>query len=471
MSTDLAQIAVHHRHPRLIIEYSTLASPLLPSENAKYNHPMHLTGLQLENFRNHTSLVQTFSPGITLIYGPNGAGKTNILEAIYLLSTGKSNRAGKVIEMVNWDADLGRVLAKLESSESPVVAQQSRSKSEQTSNSRHPELDSGSPTELGRTSPRPSPKRRRQPDPKAQDSSISQDDAALKLELTLTRGSLHGQKIPYKKFSIDGVNRSQKKFAYQFNVVWFGPADMRLIEGSPTRRRDFLDETISQINPEYAYALRELTKLLPRRNQVLFQIREKTIPLNQLKYWDQQLCILSEQIHNARQNFVDFINQQGQRHPELDSGSPSELTDNMKVKTKLDYFDHYFLQYTPKTISFAALPEIRNREIATATTLRGPHRDDFDVTDAALTTDPVSLRTYGSRGQQRMAIIWLKLMALEFIAADRGVRPILLLDDVMSELDTDHRDVIHNLITKQQTIITSAEHLKIGQTEETHLKP
>ena len=130
-----------------------------------------------------------------------------------------------------------------------------------------------------------------------------------------------------------------------------------------------------------------------------------------------------------RQEFIDFVNLQK---------SPSDT--------------HYRLKYDRSIISDGSLEQYKDEEIAAATTLVGPHRDDFIFFEGKR-----NLSSYGSRGEQRMGILWLKMAELDYIEKSSGERPTLLLDDIFSELDENHRKVVMNLAKKQQTIITTAD--------------
>ena len=295
-----------------------------------------------------------FSDGITVIVGPNASGKTNILESIFLLSTGKSFRASVEAEMIGYDADLAKV----------------------------------------------------------------KGDG---LEIMITRGD---NGWPRKKFLVNGVSKRLIDFAGNLKVVLFGPWDLDLVTESPSLRRKFLDTVLSQVDREYRRSVLSYEKGLRQRNRLLFRIREEGLSRSQLLFWNQLLIKNGNYLSEKRREFIDFVNEGG--------------------KIRLDY--------DASAISEGRLEQYKEEEVAAATTLVGPHRDDFVFFD-----QDRDLSKYGSRGEQRMAVLWLKLAELSFIEEKSGERPTLLLDDIFSELDHEHRKVVMKLAEKQQTIITTAD--------------
>lgn len=359
-----------------------------------------ISKLTLSKFRNFKTQRVEFSDGITVIIGPNASGKTNILEAIFLLSTGKSFKARIEEEMISHNSDIARVSGKIGG---PHFAKASWGKG---------------------------------------------DD----LEVLLTRGlidigSARPEKAPRKRLLVNGVPKRLVDFTGNFKTVLFGPWDLDLVTETPTLRRRFLDNAISQVDREYRRAVLSYEKGLRQRNRLLFRIREEGYPRSQLLFWNQLLIRNGDYITICRQNFIDFVNSQ----PALDS-------------------QNFSVEYDKSAISEARLTQYAQEEIAAATTLVGPHRDDFIVklkgkNEKAKSRD---LARFGSRGEQRMGVLWLKLAELEFIAHSsvdsasltiRGEsgRPTLLLDDIFSELDHEHRQIVIDAAQNQQTIITTAD--------------
>ena len=318
-----------------------------------------IKSLKLADFRNFRKKALEFSEGITAIVGPNASGKTNILESLFLLSTGKSFRAKVEAEMINYDEDLAK----------------------------------------------------------------AKGDG---LEIMITKGE---NGWPRKKMLVNGVSKRLIDFAGNFRTVLFGPWDMDLVTESPSLRRKFLDTVLSQVDREYRRSILSYEKGLRQRNRLLFRIREEGLSRSQLVFWNQLLIKNGDYISDKREELIEFINAQ------------AGLNDQ---KFKLDY--------DKSAISEGRLEQYAEEEVAAATTLVGPHRDDFIFYEKKR-----DLASYGSRGEQRMSVLWLKLAELAFVEAKTGERPTLLLDDIFSELDHEHRDIVMKLAEKQQTVITTAD--------------
>jgi len=264
------------------------------------------------------------------------------------------------------------------------------------------------------------------------------------LEVILTRGEIRFGtsrvgKTPRKKLLINKVPRRMVDFAGNLKVVLFGPQDLDLVTESPSLRRKFLDSVLSQVDREYRRASLSYEKGLRQRNRLLLRIREEAISRSQLLFWNQLLIKCGDYISRKRQELIDFINET----PGLNS----------------QYFE---IKYDKSAISEGRLEQYKEEEIAAATTLVGPQRDDFviEIKNAKKANDKWrerDLASYGSRGEQRMGTLWLKLAELAFVEKVSGEKPILLLDDIFSELDQKHRDVVMNLAKNQQTIITTTD--------------
>jgi DNA replication and repair protein RecF len=202
-----------------------------------------------------------------------------------------------------------------------------------------------------------------------------------------------------------------------------------LVTQSPSLRRKFLDNVLSQTDREYHRASLSYEKGLRQRNRLLFRIREEGLSRSQLLFWDRLLIKNGDYISQKRQNFIEFVNKTGS----LDS-------------------QNFRLEYDKSAISEARLEQYAQEEVAAATTLVGPHRDDFCFFDELR-----DLARYGSRGEQRMAVLWLKLAELLYVEQETDQKPTLLLDDIFSELDKVHRQVVTNAIKNRQTIITTTD--------------
>lgn len=328
---------------------------------------MYLKHLVLKNFRSYIKSEFKFSSGTTLIVGPNTAGKTNLLEACYLLATGKSFRAEKEREMIAFGESIARVKGIEETETLEVV--------------------------------------------------LSEQDE---------RGFL-------KKYLINGVSKRRVDFVGNLSSVLFSPLDLEILIGTPSIRRNFIDEVLEQVDRDYRIALSSYVKALRQRNALLEIVRETgKRSERQFEYWDHLLISNGKTVTEKREAFIDFI--------------------NSKEKPVFDFA----MIYDKSTISKERLLQYEKEEVLASATLVGPHRDDFLTqmyNDKRGQTHNV--RLFGSRGQQRLVMLQLKLIELSFIEKITGERPLLLLDDIFSELDESHIDLVLGEISHQQTIITT----------------
>lgn len=348
---------------------------------------MRISGLALQYFRLHTTFTLQFDQQITLIVGSNASGKTSILEALALLSTGKSFRAEKIAEMVSFGQELARIKGKVLAEAISEVGTEERS-----------------------------------PEPEV-----------TELEIILTRGVVNGKRSAYRLFSVNDVRRQQRKATGIFKTVLFRPEDMRLVEGSPARRRGYLDTPLSLLFDEYESALKAYDQVLKRRNKLLFLVKEQEQPRSVLEYWNQALIKHGQKVQEYRRQFVSTA-------PGVDF--PLELQ----------------FEYDPSIISQDRIKQYLEKEITVGHTLIGPHKDDFAVTFIhPKSEEPLNIALYGSRGQQRLAVLWLKLVELYYLEKESGERPVLLLDDIFSELDATSQNLVLDLLKVGQTVITTTD--------------
>lgn len=330
-----------------------------------------LHSLQLEQFRSYVAFKLDLIAPVTVIVGPNALGKTSILEAANLLATGNSFRAEKVEEMVRFGAELGRV--------------------------------------VGRT---------------------DEDE----LELMLTRGLVQGKRTQHRLYSVNQVRRRRQDFTGKFYSVVFRPEDLRLVEGSPSRRRSFLDAPLALTNQEYARSLTTYEQALVRRNKLLQAVKDREQPASVLTYWNMTLIKHGQVVTEARRQFLSTY-------------------------AGLDFPIPFSVEYQPSLISEERIAEYQPREIAAGHTLIGPHKDDIQVQlpFAWAGGELQPIESYGSRGQQRLAVLWLKLGEYAYLLKHAGQPPLLLLDDILSELDVDSRAHVMSLLGKGQVIVTTTE--------------
>ncbi|TSC54022.1 MAG: DNA replication and repair protein RecF [Microgenomates group bacterium LiPW_16] len=250
------------------------------------------------------------------------------------------------------------------------------------------------------------------------------------LEIILTTGEVMRAKTAKKFYKVNGVGKRMVDFVGLVRSVLFWPEDLNLVTNSPSLRRKYLDLTLSQVDREYRRSLLSYEKGLRQRNKLLEKIRDEGASRSQLLFWDQLLVKNGGLLTDKRIEFIEFVN-------------------NLHLSTLNLQFK---LGYDKSVISADRLEQYAQEEVAVGATLVGPHRDDFKFL-----LDLRDLSCFGSRGEQRLAVLWLKLCELEFISQKTGERPILLLDDIFSELDHEHRKHVLELIPQQQTIITTTD--------------
>lgn len=233
------------------------------------------------------------------------------------------------------------------------------------------------------------------------------------------------------------VNKIGELFG-SFNVVMFSPEDLRIIKDSPGVRRRFIDMELCQLNSRYYYNLVQYNKILNERNIVL---KNRNIDKDILEVYDIQLIEYGYNIITDRINYMDKLNYYGKNiHKEITSGKEDiEFKYVSTVKDLKNIKDEFYKM----------LKQNRKRDIDKGITSIGPHRDDFLV----LIND-VDTKTYGSQGQQRTAVLTIKFSSLNIIKELTGEHPVLLLDDVLSELDFSRKKYILSTIGEIQTIIT-----------------
>lgn len=247
-------------------------------------------------------------------------------------------------------------------------------------------------------------------------------EVSLEIALQVSEGSLQ------KRIKVNGIPRRVFDYSTNLTVVLFSPEDVNLVTGSPSLRREHLDQIISQVDKHYKKAVSGYKNIITRKNKILKRIREREGRVEELTYWSDQQIILGQIISMQRREFFDFIN---------------------GVEKK---FGEFTFEYLENSISRERLKQYLEKEIDCASSLIGPQRDDF-----AFRLKEVDLTKYGSRGEQRTAVLDLKLAEVSFIEQILGRRPVLLLDDIFSELDISHRKHVIDLSFLQQTIITTVE--------------
>lgn len=367
---------------------------------------MRLNQLVLRNFRSYTDCEINFTDRVNLIVGENAQGKTTLLEAIYFLSTAKSHRTYPDDELIRhnegWFYLKGKIAA----------------------------------TDDSHTNPEP---HNLQP---------------LDLMTVEVSNELSGK----KRFKSNGV--LQKKLSQwigQFNVVFFSPESLTLVKGSPADRRRFIDILISQINPAYLSALQNYQFALKQRNELLKQIRSKQASPEFLDPWDDILIAEGVSIIQTRVGiFAQLKDYIQAKHAEL-TGDRETL--KVKYQPSPEKIDDFREQEAAELFR-RGLQSSRSYDILRGMTSLGPHRDDFKLILETQSDGQMYLqeaKVFGSQGQQRTIALALKLGELELIHETTGKTPIVLLDDVFSELDEERSSFLFELLGRlnAQIFITS----------------
>ncbi|MCL4208754.1 AAA family ATPase [Patescibacteria group bacterium] len=343
---------------------------------------MILEKVVLNNFRNYKLGTFDLDKRSTLLVGPNAIGKTSIIEAIYLLSTADSFRSGKIDEMISFENEISRVSGRL--------------------------------SELGDT----------------------KDSDFETIEILLNKGIVSGKRTQKRLYTVNSAKKRRKDFVGKFLCVVFRPEDMRLIEGSKTRRRNFIDESLSVLDWQYDRSLKMYEEAHLKKNKLLWQIKEGLAPKTTLKYWNLTILKHGQYLQTMRQKFLDSF-------------------------VEVDFPLRFRVEYVPSIISQERQDEYEGREISSGHSLIGPHKDDFIVHLKdhlhQQTVPDFDVAIYGSRGQQRMAVLWLKVCQLKYLEKVSNQKALLLLDDIFSELDAQMREKVIGLLYERQSIITSAD--------------
>lgn len=368
-----------------------------------------LQHIELKNFRNHQHFAADLN-NTSILIGLNASGKTSVLEAISLVSAGRSFRTDDKKSVVNLESDYARVTLRC-----------------------HPEFISGpkeisgSRNEFGMTK------------------SVKNDRAELEVFI---------QKNPRLLLQAKdrGVKKKLSDFIGTLKSVVFSPETIDIICGAPAERRRFLDIMISQNDKAYLRALSEYTKVRRQRNGLLEMIKHGRSQESDLLFWDKELAKQGSIIAKKRIEAVEFLNKLlSDIYKEISGQKPSVLT--------LTYHNSGGDDLAEK------LRQNRDREIAYGATIYGPHRDELEFK-----LNNTNMQEFASRGELRSAILALKIGEVKFLEQEsnkttsleeKPASPILLLDDIFSEFDAERRGHLNRLILQYQSVITTTdkEHL------------
>jgi len=376
---------------------------------------MQLTHLSLTNFRNFTRLDIDMPGGTVMLVGNNAQGKTSLLEAIYFLATLTSFHASSDRQLINF------IEARADLAVSRIVADFSRGK----------------------------------------------ENHRIEVRIIQEPNSQNGAKHLRKEVLLDGVKRKASEVIGQFNAVLFLPQMMGVIEGSPEERRRYLNLALAQVISHYQAALAEYNKALLQRNALLKQLYERKGDASQLDYWDDQLATFGSQLIHARIRAVQELERLAARtHRELTHANEVLRLSYQPAYDPLPQSPGQFALpldaavdrcgYSQEQIRkgfLESLGKLRYEEIARGVTTIGPHRDEL-----RFLANGIDLGTYGSRGQARSAILALKIAEVAWMNTKSGHWPILLLDEVLAELDTERRfDLLARLEQSEQVLLSTTD--------------
>ncbi|MBP9770944.1 DNA replication/repair protein RecF [Candidatus Gracilibacteria bacterium] len=362
---------------------------------------MKLTNLKLENFRNYAKFNYDFPKDkeLIVIIGPNGTGKTNFLEAIYLLSLGKSFRSLVHDDLVGWDSEYLRCSA---------------------------------------------------------NATIEEEDCHLEVFYSTAP-------TRRKNFKKNGVNLKNSEYLGNLLTVLFHPEDLNMLYLNPSLRRRYMDIVLSQTDKNYLLALSKYKKALKQRNALLGQLREayfnnvkdssQEALKNDLAAWDQEIVEYGTPIIAKRLGFTNFLNKHIEDIYSSISGEKERISIEYmsKIVTALD-LAKFPQEKSLTTLYEEALFSRKKHDTFKAETSIGPHREDL-----VFFINGKNICASASRGEFRTLLLALKLAEIEYIKEKTGKNPILLLDDVFSELDRKRQVHLLKSIQDCQTIITTCD--------------
>ncbi len=362
---------------------------------------MKISSLKLKNYRNYNSIELSFSPATNILLGKNAQGKTNLLEAIFTCAIGKSMRASKDSEVIKWGEENAKI-------ELEVVKNFGKSK--------------------------------------------------IEIYFLKNKKAIKINGLPIKRIG---------ELLGELRCVFFSPDELKLIKESPEDRRRFMDIDLSQISKVYFNLLNKYEKIIRSRNKLLKDFKDKnSIKKSNLEQFNLedfkrmisvyniQLAECASKISISRNNLIVSLQPYVKKtHAFLTNNKedleieyqtsfpiPNEL---LKGNEKIEQLKNKFISLYEKNLE---------KDLALGYTTIGPHRDDIKVS-----INGVDVKSFCSQGQQRTAALSMKLAELEIIKQQTGEMPILILDDVLSELDSQRREKLLNFCSKTQTFISSTD--------------
>jgi len=340
---------------------------------------LYISKIYLKNFRNYEEQAVSLNEKVNIIYGKNAQGKTNLLESIFLCSTGRSHRTAKDYELIR--------------------------------EGQH---------------------------------SYSVKIEGVRDDIPFTIG-IYFEKDGRKNITINNLKvKKLGELMGVLNTVIFSPEDLQIIKRGPGDRRRFLDILISQTHPAYFYKLQTYMRVVKQKNSLLRKFEIKGNNEAVLDVFNIKQAETGAEIVMEREKFINDIKEKLKENH-------AKLTKN-KEKIEIKYIASSGKKSDKAEEFLKVLEKNKKKEIRNGACLYGPHRDDLEFY-----INGSDLKVYGSQGQQRTAVLSLKLTEIDIIREITGFSPVLLLDDVMSELDISRKRYLLENINTRQTIITGTE--------------
>jgi len=336
---------------------------------------MGIRKIKLKNFRNYIDEQICFSENVTLLYGENAQGKTNIIEALYLFSTGKSHRTGNNNELVRYGESFFDIVLDFE-----------------------------------------------------------ENNYSQNIEIIYEKGNK-------KRLFINEVKKERMSDVLGIvPSVLFSPESLSCIKGSPGERRRIIDIVLCQVSKNYLHNLQKYNKIVKNKNVLLKEKRKNT----QLDVWNESQAITGTAIVEERKTLLSNI----EKRMKIIMLGISEGKEDVSIRYRT-----YMDEDKKRSRSLLdILNEYREKELEQGVCVIGPHRDDIEIL-----LNNKNSRYFCSQGQQRSLALALNIAVMEEIEERTGKKPVLLLDDVMSELDEKRRRFLLGLLSNKQAVITSTE--------------
>ena len=390
---------------------------------------MFIRSIHLQNFRNYGRLDLDVGPSVNIFYGNNAQGKTNLVEGIYVASSITSHRTSKDSDLIKFGENEYKTSLDLTDDDISKIQLSSCYYSERSD---------------------------------------------------LSRNGRPGRQLIRDNAPVDKIS----DYIGICNIVIFAPEDLNIVKNAPAYRRKFLNTLISKISPSYFNLLSSYSKLLAQKNTLLKSIKLSDgmpgLVDEQLNFWDYSLADLSAEIIMKRYRFTKLISELASKHHAAISGGKESLSIEyntifgvvgaletfLNKNSKYDEFMHKGISEADygrikgilSDLVLAKLKAVRNYDIDKHISSTGIHRDDI-----VIKLDGLVMKNFASQGQQRTAALALKLSELEIIKMFVSSTPILILDDVFSELDKTRRLSLVSAMKNAQIFITCTDKNMIGE--------